>query len=200
MKKFLTRALPLCLALLIFVGSLAVPAFAAATDTVTISGTWVFFENTDLSSSFTGSSTAVFPFIIGSYTCNQMTLDPQSSNVCQEVNAMCMSLIREGRWRAPSFSVIGSAEVAPGFYDKLCKVAYYAGPTELVGNSGNGPSIFSVFSGISSWIVGSIGTIMPMFYTEATGLTFIGVLAVAALALGVCFLIFALIRRFMNFG
>lgn len=49
-------------------------------------------------------------------------------------------------------------------------------------------AITDVFTAISTWIVEAIGGVMPMFYVAETGLTFLGVLAVAGLAFSVVFL------------
>ena len=198
MKKFLTRALPLCLALLIFVGSLAVPAFAAETDTVTISGTWVFTDYLD-TSDLEDIICIFFDFYYNDVLYARLEL--WDDITCMDsAEDKWDFLVQEGEPIDAAITIVGSATLSRYEYDALCSVAYCADNTPLEVVSGDGPGIFSVFSGISGWIVSSIGTIMPMFYTEATGLTFIGTLAVAALALGVCFLIFALIRRFLNFG
>lgn len=50
-------------------------------------------------------------------------------------------------------------------------------------------SIFEVFSSVSSWIVEAVVGVIPMFYSAETGLTFVGVLAVAGLAMSVAFLL-----------
>lgn len=65
-------------------------------------------------------------------------------------------------------------------------------------------SILEVFTSVGQWISGAFTNLMPIFYTPATtgtdgGLTVIGVLAVAGLAISVCMLIFNLIRGFLRF-
>lgn len=60
-------------------------------------------------------------------------------------------------------------------------------------------SILAVFTMIGEWIVTSVTSLMPMFYAADTGLTFLGVLAVAGLAFSVVFLIIGLIQKFLHF-
>lgn len=61
-------------------------------------------------------------------------------------------------------------------------------------------AITDVFTAISTWIVEAIGGVMPMFYVAETGLTFLGVLAVAGLAFSVVFLLIGIVQRFLHFG
>lgn len=49
-------------------------------------------------------------------------------------------------------------------------------------------AITNVFSAISTWIVEAVTGVLPMFYTAESGLTFLGVLAVAGLGFSVVFL------------
>lgn len=58
--------------------------------------------------------------------------------------------------------------------------------------------ILSAFSLVISWIVSFVGTIIGIFYANGS-LTFLGFLAVAALAFSICFIIFSLIRNFLMF-
>lgn len=60
-------------------------------------------------------------------------------------------------------------------------------------------SVLDVFDAISTWIVGAVTNVMPMFYVAETGLTFLGVLAVAGLAISVIFLIIGVIQNFLHF-
>lgn len=60
-------------------------------------------------------------------------------------------------------------------------------------------SIFEVFSSVADWIVEAVVGVIPMFYSADTGLTFIGVLAVAGLAISVAFLLIGIIQRFLKF-
>lgn len=61
-------------------------------------------------------------------------------------------------------------------------------------------AILAVFTAIGDWIVESVPTMMPMFYNAESGLTFMGVLAVAGLAFSVVFLLIGIIQRFLHFG
>lgn len=64
--------------------------------------------------------------------------------------------------------------------------------------------VLKVFSGVGSWLVTMITSMIPIFYTAPTGetagsLTFLGVLAVAGLSFSVVFLIMGIIQRFLHF-
>lgn len=61
-------------------------------------------------------------------------------------------------------------------------------------------SILEVFSSVGEWIVAAVNNIVPMFYAADTGLTFLGVLAVAGLAFSVVFLLIGIIQRFLHFA
>lgn len=60
-------------------------------------------------------------------------------------------------------------------------------------------SILGVFDKISEWIGNAVTDLLPMFYNTESGLTLIGVLAVAGLAFSVVFLIMGIIQNFMHF-
>lgn len=60
-------------------------------------------------------------------------------------------------------------------------------------------AILEVFEGVGQWITTAVQSLIPMFYASETGLTFIGVLAVAGLAFSVVFLIIGLIQNFLHF-
>ena len=60
-------------------------------------------------------------------------------------------------------------------------------------------SILDVFDAIGEWISSAVTDLLPMFYTAESGLTLIGVLAVAGLAFSVVFLIIGIIQNFMHF-
>ena len=60
-------------------------------------------------------------------------------------------------------------------------------------------AITDVFTEIGTWITSQISALMPVFYTEADGLTFLGILAVCGLAFSVIFLIMGIIKRFLHF-
>lgn len=61
--------------------------------------------------------------------------------------------------------------------------------------------ILAIFSGVGEWIADAVNALVPMFYTagENGGLTFLGVLAVAGLAISVVFLIIGVIQNFLHF-
>ena len=61
-------------------------------------------------------------------------------------------------------------------------------------------AIFAVFSAVGTWIGTAVQSLIPMFYVPETGLTFLGVLAVASLGFSVIFLIIGIIQRFLHFG
>lgn len=61
-------------------------------------------------------------------------------------------------------------------------------------------SILAVFTMVGEWIGTAVTSLMPIFYVAETGLTFLGVLAVAGLAFSVCFLIIGIIQRFLHFA
>lgn len=60
-------------------------------------------------------------------------------------------------------------------------------------------AILDVFDAVSTWIQSAVTSVMPMFYNSESGLTFLGVLAVAGLAFSVVFLIIGIIQNFLHF-
>lgn len=60
-------------------------------------------------------------------------------------------------------------------------------------------AILAVFMAVGEWIGGAVTALIPMFYVAETGLTFLGVLAVAGLAISVTFLLIGLIQNFLHF-
>ena len=60
-------------------------------------------------------------------------------------------------------------------------------------------TILDVFSGVGNWISTAVTDLLPMFYVADTGLTFLGVLAVAGLAFSVVFLVMGIIQNFLHF-
>lgn len=62
--------------------------------------------------------------------------------------------------------------------------------------------VLAIFSGVGDWIAEAVQALIPMFYIadgEGAGLTFLGVLAVAGLAISVVFLIIGVIQNFLHF-
>lgn len=60
-------------------------------------------------------------------------------------------------------------------------------------------NVLEVFTEIGSWIADAIQSLLPIFYNTETGLTLIGVLAVAGLAFSVIFLVMRIIENFLHF-
>lgn len=60
-------------------------------------------------------------------------------------------------------------------------------------------SVMEVFTTVGEWIVGAVQDLIPMFWSSETGLTFLGVLAVAGLAFSVVFLVMGIIQNFLHF-
>lgn len=60
-------------------------------------------------------------------------------------------------------------------------------------------SIFGVFTSVGEWIVEIVPQLLTMFWTAESGLTILGVLAVASLAISVIFLIIGLVQNFLHF-
>lgn len=60
--------------------------------------------------------------------------------------------------------------------------------------------ILAVFTAVGDWISDAVQSFVPMFYDASTGLTFLGVLAVAGLAFSVVFLMIGIIQKFLKFG
>lgn len=64
--------------------------------------------------------------------------------------------------------------------------------------------VLGVFTEVGAWIGDAVNALVPMFYTAPTSggegsLTFLGVLAVAGLAISVVFLIIGVIQNFLHF-
>lgn len=61
-------------------------------------------------------------------------------------------------------------------------------------------AILDVFAAVGEWIVTATTELLSLFYTSESGLTFIGVLAVAGLAFSVAFMLINLIKSWLRFG
>lgn len=72
-------------------------------------------------------------------------------------------------------------------------------PVEVVFDSSSGPGIFSVFSGVASWLAGAVNNMVTMFWTAEGGLSVLGVLAVASLAIAFIVLLTYLLAGWMKF-
>lgn len=60
-------------------------------------------------------------------------------------------------------------------------------------------AVLAVFTAIGEWIADAITALLPIFYNAETGLTLMGVLAVAGLAFSVIFLVMRIIENFLHF-
>lgn len=90
------------------------------------------------------------------------------------------------------------------FYNSSCNVVNLPADTPNIflipfDNNTESVSIFSVFSGVGSWLSGAIQSASTMFWTAESGMTVLGYLAVASLALAVILLIFSLIAGWLKF-
>lgn len=61
-------------------------------------------------------------------------------------------------------------------------------------------AILGVWLSVMEWFVGGLTTLIPIFYVADTGLTFIGVLAIAGTAVSATFLFLGLIQKWLRFG
>lgn len=59
--------------------------------------------------------------------------------------------------------------------------------------------VTGVFTDMMEWIGGSFTTIESLFYNAETGLTFLGILSVCALGIGVFLLVMNIVRSFLQF-
>lgn len=60
-------------------------------------------------------------------------------------------------------------------------------------------AVTEVFTSIANWLVDAFAGIMPMFYDSETGLTFLGVLASAALGFSICMMLIQWVNSFLHF-
>ncbi len=60
-------------------------------------------------------------------------------------------------------------------------------------------AITDIFSAIGTWIAETLPTITKVFYDPASGLTFLGVLAVCGLAVSVFLLLMNIVQNFLHF-
>lgn len=63
-------------------------------------------------------------------------------------------------------------------------------------------SITEVWTSIMTWVTTSLGNVQDVFYTTGTGgegeLTFLGVLAVISVAIGIVFLLIGVVQNFLH--
>lgn len=72
-------------------------------------------------------------------------------------------------------------------------------PVLVSGEEAAVDSVFGVFTGIGSWLVAELGNATSLFYQADTGLTILGVLAVAGLGIAVVFLLINWIKSLLQF-
>lgn len=93
---------------------------------------------------------------------------------------------------------------APGGIAGICEVIVNSASQPLVvdasaENSVVG-SILGIWSSILGWFASAFTKITPLFYSSGSGLTFIGFLAVAGVAVSVAFLLVIMLKRWLRFG
>lgn len=66
-------------------------------------------------------------------------------------------------------------------------------------NDGVLDSVLQVFTAVGEWISTTVPTFYSLFYTVESGLTFLGVLAVASIAFAVVFLMIGIVQKFLSF-
>ena len=72
-------------------------------------------------------------------------------------------------------------------------------PAPVSGEEAAVDSVFGVFTGIGSWLVAELGNATSLFYQADTGLTILGVLAVAGLGIAVVFLLINWVKSLLQF-
>lgn len=60
-------------------------------------------------------------------------------------------------------------------------------------------SIIAVFTAVLGWLVEAIESVIPLFWATETGLTFLGVLSVISVIIGIFFLVMRVIQNFLGF-
>lgn len=60
-------------------------------------------------------------------------------------------------------------------------------------------SIIAVFTAVLGWLVDAIEAVIPLFWATETGLTFLGVLSVISVIIGIFFLVMRVIQNFLGF-
>lgn len=60
-------------------------------------------------------------------------------------------------------------------------------------------AILNVVLAVISWFVDAFEAIVPIFWATGSGLTFMGVLAVASLSISIGFLLIGVVQRFLKF-
>lgn len=116
---------------------------------------------------------------------------PFGSNVV-DFRSSIPAVLDENLFCGPSVFTFGTAlnlaEYPPGF--ERIPVSLFA--VHSVG-------LFSVFSGVGSWFAGAVNNLTSMFWTAEGGLTVLGVLAVASLAIAFIILLIYLLAGWLKF-
>lgn len=60
-------------------------------------------------------------------------------------------------------------------------------------------SVMEVFTLVIEWFVSAVSKVTPIFWSAEGGLTFLGVLAVAGLAISVMLLVVNIVKDFLRF-
>lgn len=60
-------------------------------------------------------------------------------------------------------------------------------------------AVFAIFQEIASWFLDSLLDFVQLFYSAEDGLTFIGVMALVGIGIGVVRMLFAIITSFVQF-
>ena len=204
-KEFVLRhariVLPFCFVFMLLF-SLAVPAQAAEADEmVTLNGRWELYfipkydaepPDVDYTVTFSGD------FSLGGTVLSYADMNYSSTKRIFYFDNWTVKLGSTGA----SIKIGGvldfmdsPATISQEGFAAFCTMFRQLPPTseDLVND------VFPVFTGIGTWIVSSISGVIPMFYTEAEGLTFIGTLAAVSLGVAFVLLVIKLIRRFLRF-
>jgi hypothetical protein len=60
-------------------------------------------------------------------------------------------------------------------------------------------AIFAVFTGVVDWFVETLQTVVTLFYTSETGLTFFGVLGLCALGVSLVLMFIRIVKNYLTF-
>ncbi len=201
-KNFIENKLfPILACMVLLISSMTVFVYADSAD-YTLSGEWKFNDTVDTSVDMLFND---ITYISGDLTHNNMVV-----NHGNLVYLKGLELVYDGYYwlqeigKYLDFGTTPQA-VSEEFYTWFTANAVSQGgiatsptPTAEANVLDDDNGIFAVFATAGTWIAEAVTDTLPMFYDN--GLTFVGVIAVAGLALSVCFLIIALIRRFISFG
>ena len=60
-------------------------------------------------------------------------------------------------------------------------------------------AILAVFTALFDWLITALDSVVSLFWSTSTGLTFFGVLAVVALGISIFFLLIRVVQNFLHF-